>query len=155
MASLLSNTQWHGNPRPIKSNTSSVYIEHVPSPYYKDGRDVPVIRYFNTTEPLPDLTPTATIDVAGPATAVSFTVGGVWDELTSLTILLTIADTVAGDYSATLVARELTGPVAVAADVAADIDLHPELTATSDGETVNITVDAPGTAVTITTLTVN
>lgn len=155
MASLLSNTQWHGNPRPIKSNTSSVYVEHVPSPYYKDGRDVPVIRYFNTKEPLPDLTPTATIDVAGPATAVSFTVGGVWPELTSLDILLTIADTVAGNYDETLFSSELQGPAQVASSLATAISSHPELTATSDGETVNITVDAPGTAVTITTLTVN
>ena len=154
MANIVADTQWHGNPRPITSYVTTVYDSAVESPYYRDGRDVPVHNTYNTPVPLADLAPAATIDVAGPAVLVEFTLDGLWPELTSLTILLTLTDTVAGNYDETLFSPVLEGPVEAAAGVAAAINTHPELTATSDGQKVSVSALAPVTAITITTLTV-
>jgi len=155
MANIVTETTWHGNPRPIESFVTTVFDAQVASPYYRDGRDVPVHNTYNTPVPLASLAPTATIDVAGPAVLVEFTLGGLWPELTSLTILLTLTDTAVGNYDETLVVRELQGPVKTAADVAAEINTHPELTATSEGQKVIVSALVPVTAITITTLTVN
>ena len=154
MASQLTETKWHGNPRPILSYATTVFDVEVASPYYKDGRDVPTYGHYVTPVPLTDLAPAATIDVAGPAPLVEFTLDGLWPELTSLTIFLTLTDTAVGDYDEELFSTKLEGPVQAAADVAAAISLHPELLATSDGQTVIVSALAPVTAITITTLTV-
>ncbi len=155
MANIVTETTWHGNPRPIESYVTTVYDSAVASPYYADGRDVPVHNTYNTSVPLADLAPAATIDVAGPAVLVEFTLDGLWPALTSLTILLTLTGTVAGNYDETLFSPVLEGPVEAAAGVAAAINTHPELTATSDGQKVIVSALAPVTAITITTLTVN
>ena len=154
MATIIAETQWHGNPRPVVSYATTVFVEQVASPYYADGRAVPVHLTVNTPVPLADLAPTATIDVAGPADPVEFTLDGLWPEFTALTIFLTLTDTVEGDYDEVLFSPMLEGPVTAAAGVAAVISEHPELTATSDGQKVIVSAEAPVTAITITTLTV-
>jgi hypothetical protein len=155
MATIITDTVWHGNPRPIETYTTSVYEGQVASPYYKDGRDVPVYNHYNTPVPLADLAPAATVDVAGPAVLVEFTLDGLWPEFTALTILLTLTDTVVGNYDEVLFSPMLEGPVEAAAGVAATINEHPELTATSEGQKVIVSALVPVTAITITTLTVN
>ena len=154
MANIITETEWHGNPRPVLSYNTGVFIEQVASPYYKDGRNVPVIKNYTTPAPLTDLAPAATVDVAGPAPLVEFTLDGLWPELTSLTIYLTLTGTADGDYDEVLFSSQLEGPVQAAAGVADAISLHPELLATSDGQTVLVSALAPVTAITITTLTV-
>ena len=70
MATLITQTQWHGNPRPVTSYASAIEDGVVASPYYADGRNVPVHKFLITAAPLGDLTPAAAILVAGPATTV-------------------------------------------------------------------------------------
>ena len=154
MATLIAETVWHGNPRPVTAYASSVYVEDVVSPYYLDGRTVPTYKHTVTPVPLTDLAPAATIDVAGPAPLVEFTLDGLWPELTSLTIFLTLTGTAVGNYDEVLFSPTLEGPVQAAAGVADAISLHPELLATSDGQTVIVSALAPVSAITITTLTV-
>ena len=157
MANIVSETQWHGNPRPITSYVTTVFDASVVSPYYAKTMapvTVPDHNTYNTPLPLQDLAPAATIDVAGPAPLVEFTLDGLWPELTALTIFLTLAGTVAGNYDETLFSTVLVGPVDAAADVAAAISEHPELLATSEGQKVIVSALAPVTAITITTLTV-
>ena len=154
MATEIAATTWHGNPRPITSYVTTVFDAQVASPYYADGRDVPVHNTYNTPVPLADLAPAATIDVAGPAVLVEFTLDGLWPELTGLQILLTLTGTAVGNYDETLFSPVLEGPVEAAAGVAAAINEHPELTATSEGQKVIVSALAPVTAITITTLTV-
>ena len=153
-AALLTETQWHGNPRPVTAYASSVYIEDVVSPYYLDGRNVPTYKHTVTPVPLSDLVPRATIDIAGPAQQVEFTLDGLWPELTSLTIYLTLTGTATGDYDEVLFSPGLDGPVQAAAGVADAINSHPELAAIAVGQTVYVSAMLPVTAITITTLTV-
>jgi len=115
---------------------------------------VPDHNTYNTPLPLQDLAPAATIDVAGPAPLVEFTLDGLWPELTALTIFLTLTGTAVGNYDETLFSTVLEGPVAAAASVAVAISEHPELLATSEGQKVIVSALAPVTAITITTLTV-
>ena len=154
MANIVSETQWHGNPRPITSYVTTVFDAQVTSPYYNDRRSVPDHNTYNTPIPLQDLAPAATIDVAGPAPLVEFTLDGLWPELTALTIFLTLTGTAVGNYDETLFSTVLEGPVAAAASVAVAISEHPELLATSEGQKVIVSALAPVTAITITTLTV-
>lgn len=90
MATLLTQTQWHGNPRPITSYVSGVHDGVVASPYYKDGRDVPVNKVFNTSIPLGDLAPAANILVAGPDLVVSADVEGLWPIGAALNVAITV-----------------------------------------------------------------
>ena len=142
----LNETQWHGNPRPIASYHSTVYDDAVSPIQYK---------YITTSVPLATLTPTATIDVAGPAPLVEFTLGGVWPELTSLDITITRTDGVNGDFTTTLFSPALQGPIDAANGIAEVINAEPDLTANNDGEKVIVSALAPVTALTITVLTVN
>jgi len=154
MATLIAETKYHGNPRPVLSYSSTVFDEAVASPYYKDGRDVPVYNHYVTPVPLADLAPVATATIAGPAATVAFTMDGLWLDPTTLTVLIT---STGGVNFSEVVAWPTTalGPVEAAARMAALITASSgDMTATSDGVTVSVFVVAPSTALTITTLTV-
>lgn len=155
MATLIAETKWHDNPRPVAAYASSFEDGLVASPYYNDQRDVVVHKHFVTASPIVDIVPSATIDVAGPAPLVEFTLNGIWPQFTSLTILLTLTGTAVGNYDEVLFSPGLEDPEQAAAGVAQAINEHPELTATSDGRKVIVSALAPVTAITITTLTVN
>lgn len=155
MANIITDVKWHDNPRPVASYATSVYDAQVASPYYKDGRDVPVHVHVNTPVPLQDLVPKATIDTAGPAALVDFTIDGVWREPAEIVIYLSLTDTVFGDYDDIIFAGpDLTGPEEAASVIAGFINEHPELTANNEGQKVIVSALAPVTAITITTLTV-
>jgi hypothetical protein len=153
MATLLQQTQWHGNPRPVTSYASSVEDGVVASPYYADGRDVPVYGHVVTAQPLGTLTPTAVADVPGPDVLVSFDVGGIWGSGKTLTILLTLVGS--PDISTSLSPGPTpAGPDQAAAAFAAALDKDLGVTAGAVDGKVTISAVVPTTAITITTLTV-
>ena len=80
MATLLAETQWDvdsdGSPAP-QPIFSALYDTQVASPYYRDGRNVPVIGYVNTAVPVTDLVPGATVPVPGPAAQCTAKITGV------------------------------------------------------------------------------
>jgi hypothetical protein len=86
MATLSAQTTWHNNPRPAEAIASSVFIEQVASPYYYDGRDVPVVKQTVTPAALTTFLPGSSIDVAGPAPVVSFSLTGLFLPDSTLTL---------------------------------------------------------------------
>lgn len=153
MATLLAQTQWHGNPRPVEAYASGVSDGLVASPYYLDGRDVALINHVVTPVPLADLVPGAAILVPGPAAEVSAEVTGLIATGSSLTYGFTGPNigtfggsaaqngpTATGEQFAVIVANTLN---AKHGDV---------ITATADGTTVTIVAN-DASNVTITTWT--
>jgi hypothetical protein len=153
MATLIAQTQWHGNPRPVTAYASSLEDGLVASPYYADQRDVVDIGHVVTAQPLGVLTPTAVADVPGPDVLVSFDVGGIWGTGKSLTILLTL---VGSPNISTSLSPGPTpaGPVQAAEAFAAALDKDLGVTAGAVDGKVTISAVVPTTAITITTLTV-
>jgi hypothetical protein len=153
MATLIAQTQWHGNPRPVTAYASSVEDGLVASPYYHDQRDVVDVGHFVTAQPLGVLTPTAVADVPGPDVLVSFDVGGIWGTGKSLTILLTL---VGSPNISTSLSPGPTpaGPDQAAEAFAAALDKDLGVTAGAVDGKVTISAVVPTTAITITTLTV-
>jgi hypothetical protein len=152
MATLIAETTWHGNPRPVLAYASSVEDGVVASPYYFDQRDVPIHAHFVTSVPIGTLAPTAVADVPGPDVLVSFDVGGAWLTGSSLTILLTLVGS--PDFSASLSPGPTpAGPEAAAAAFAAAINADVGLTAAAVDRKVTVSAVVPTTAITITTLT--
>jgi len=156
MANIVSETQWHGNPRPITSYVTTVFEDSVVSPYYNDRRSVPDHNTYNTSVPLEALVPTPTIDILGPAAAVVFTLQGLWTSPTVLNIAITLTGNTLGDVStAVAFSTDVLGPVGAAEAVAGVINaLGLECVATTVDNVVTVTAVAPVTACTITTLTV-
>jgi hypothetical protein len=153
MATLIAETKWHGNPRPELAYASSIYDETVASPYYLDGRDVPVYLHTVTSFPITDLVADATIDVAGPLATVEFTLSGIWTAGTALDI--TIVRTTAPDYVATITAPAGGTFDEMAVYVATQISKELDMVAVASiGGVVGVTAVAPVTALTITVLTV-
>jgi hypothetical protein len=152
MATLISQTQWHGNPRPVTSYASTLEDGLVASPYYLDGRDVPQYAHLVTAAPLGDLAPTAVADVPGPDVLVSFDVGGAWLTGSSLTILLTL---VGSPNISTSLSPGPTpaGPDQAAEAFAAALDKELSVTAGAVDGKVTISAVVPTTSITITTLT--
>ena len=155
MATLITETKWHGNPRPILAYASTVFEELVVSPYYADGRTVPTYNSYVTPVPLADLAPVATATIAGPAATVEFTMDGLWKDPTALTVLIT--STGGLDFSEVVSwPPTALGPVEAASRMAALITASSgDMGATSSGQLVSVFVTAPSTALTITTLTVS
>lgn len=155
MATIIAQTEWHGNPRPVLAYATSVEDGVVASPYYGDGRDVPVIKHYVTTQPLSNLSPSASADVAGPSVLVEFSLGGLWQNPTTLTVLLTTvgSDDVSGVWSAP---AELTGPVEAAQLVSDWLNVQGagDILCASEGEKVLVSAINTTTSITITTLTV-
>jgi hypothetical protein len=152
MANIVSDTQWHGNPRPITSYVTTVYDTSVASPYYADGRNVPVHETYNTPVPLVDLLPKATVLVPGPAPLVEVQIDGLWPDFSGVDVNITRTNGVNGDYIDTLFhTGETVGPVFTAEALAAIINEEDDLTATSDGQKIIISALAPVTSLTIVT----
>ncbi len=152
MANVITDVKWHDNPRPVASYATSVYGESVPSPYYKDGRNVPVVRHFITPEPLPDLTPRITIEEAGPSPVVAFTMEGLSSDLQGYDFVITRTDGLDGDYIDTIFHSGPTvGPVEAAKGVASVINEQDDMEAVAINQTVQITAVAPVTSLTIVT----
>lgn len=95
MATLISETQWHGNPRPTEAYAWGVYVESVPSPYYKDGRDVPVYAFGKTDTPFAGYP-------AAEFTNTTVTLTGTFYRQTSLDVFVTAVDPVSGDIPVTI-----------------------------------------------------
>jgi hypothetical protein len=152
MATLISQTQWHGNPRPVTAYASTVEDGLVASPYYKDGRDVPVYAHLVTAQPLGVLTPTAVIDIAGPLAAVQFTLGGVY--VTGKILDITIVRTTAPDYVTQFIAPTAVLGADFATEVALGISKELDMSAVNVDGVVTVTAVLPVTALTITVLTV-
>lgn len=153
MADIITQTTWHGNPRPIETYNTSVFIEQVSSPYYSDGRDVPVIKNVTTSTPITSVAAAIVVDIAGPATIVSFTVGGIWNNLRQAQIAVTVTD--GTDYAETITndSGSAVGPRVVATALAEAINAgSTDIVAGVDGETVTLTIspDSLATALTIT-----
>jgi hypothetical protein len=155
MATLLAETQWHGNPRPVTAYASTTYVEQVESAYYNDRRDVPSFNHYVTPFPLEDLAPAATPGEAGPAVLVDFKLDGLWVAPTALTILLTL---VGNDNISTTInfGPDVIGPVEAAALVAAEIAIlgAGSVLSNNDGQSVVVSAINATTSITITTLTV-
>jgi hypothetical protein len=151
MATLIAQTEWHGNPRPILAYASTVEDGLVASPYYQDGRDVVVVDHFVTAQPLGTLTPTAVNTTPGPAAAVVFTLGGVW--VTGKLLNITIVRTTAPDYTTSFVS---SGSIAsdFATEVALGISKELDMSAVAVDGVVTVTAVAPVTALTTTVLTI-
>lgn len=84
-ATLLTETQWHGNPRGEPVYAWTVYVEDVPSPYYADGRDVPVYAYGSTDTPFSGYPEAANTDS-------TVTLTGTWYRGTGLDVAITATD---------------------------------------------------------------
>jgi len=156
MANLTAETQWHNNPRPIEAFASSVYVESVASPYYSDGRDVPVTKHTVTSVPLPTLVPTATPVEAGPADVVSFDLGGFWPVGTQFDLQISVD---AGTpYSLPIVLDQAFTSAEAAAALANAIntsEAEPSMSAgVEDATRVVVTAQEPATLLTIAVLTV-
>jgi hypothetical protein len=152
MATLIAQTEWHGNPRPVLAYASSLEDGLVASPYYIDQRDVPVHDHIVTSVPLGDLTPTAVIDIAGPLAAVEFTLGGVY--VTGKILNITIVRTTAPDYVTSFIAPTATLGADFATEVALGISKELDMSAVNVDGTVTVTAVLPVTALTITVLTI-
>lgn len=158
MANIVSDTIWHGNPRPIQSYCTTVFDSAVVSPYYAKTMapaTVPTHATYNTSLPLASLTPTLTIDTTGPATAVQVTTGGLWVNLQGLSINITRTDGDDGDYITSLFHGGTTvGPVEIASEIAEAINEEVDMIATSEGQVITITAVSPVTSLTIVTFAV-
>jgi hypothetical protein len=152
MANIVSETTWHGNPRPIESYVTTVYDSAVASPYYIDGRDVPVHNTYNTSIPLSDLAPAASISVAGPTLVVQGAVGGLWPVGSALNVAITVTG---GTNISTSIVNQIQtlSPDQFAALVADTLNTlgAGDVQCASDGELVNISALGAVTALTITT----
>jgi len=147
MANIQASTQWHGNPRPIESFTTTAYLGTVASPYYKDNRLVPEVITYNTFLSQPSTVPTAII--AGDD-AVVFV--GLQEDLDTFTISATVTggtDIVSKIYVLSLPDDGVLPPAQTAASIAAALreDYGDEIEARSDGEAV-ILKPARGSSVT-------
>jgi hypothetical protein len=156
-AQLITETEWHESPGYGPTEYAIGYLKQmVPSPYYRDGRDVPDMGFFTSPVPGEDLVATATIDVAGPATEVEFTLTGVYGELTGINIVIDRTDGLNGPFAPGLLFNDepITG-VQAAASLAALISLEDDMSAVASAGTVTVTiVGTDVTALTISTLTV-
>ena len=108
-----------------------------------------------TAIPLTPLTPTPTIDTAGPAAAVVFTLDGLWVAPSVLTVAITVAG---GTNISTTIdfSTSTLGPVEAAQFVADTIVglSNGEISASLADNVVTLTAEEPATALTITTLSV-
>ena len=155
-ATLISETLWHEGPGYGPTDYAISFLKAmVPSPYYRDGRDVPDMGYYVSSTPGEDLVPGATIDTAGPASSVAFSIQGVFPELTGIQIAITRAGGANGNYnSGPLFSAKAETADEVAAALAAIISEEADMTAVASGDRVTVTMVAPVTALTITSLTV-
>jgi hypothetical protein len=152
MATLLQQTTWHNNPRPVLAYASSVEDGVVPSPYYLDQRDVPVHAHFVTPVPLADLGPTAAIVTPGPALIVAGNTGGIWVTGAALNVAITVVGG-AGDISTSITNGS---PAMLGEDFATQVasalnTISPDVQCAADGKQVNISALGAVSALTITT----
>jgi hypothetical protein len=155
MATLASQTQWHGNPRPVTAYASAIFDGTVASPYYIDGRDVPLTEHIVTANELSDFAPGATNTTPGPAVLVEFTLDGVWTPTNAvLDITIVRTDGLNGDYVNTFKAPAAMTAVEMADYVASVINEESDLTSNNAEGIVIVSALAPVTALTITVLTV-
>jgi hypothetical protein len=154
MATLITETQWHGNPRPVVAYASTIYDEMVASPYYHDGRDVPTYVSLVTPDPIEDYEPSATITTPGPAAAVVFNVGGVFLDGKGIDIAITRTGGAVPSYVNTILAQGPTNYDEFAVQIAAIISAEVDMSAVAVDGVVTVTAVAPATALTITALTV-
>jgi hypothetical protein len=154
MATLITETQWHGNPRPVVAYASTLFDAQVPSPYYLDGRNVPTYASLVTSVPLETLSPTAVINVAGPLAAVSFTLGGVFLDGKGIDIAITRTGGAVPSYTNTILAKGPENYDDFAVQVASTISAEIDMSAVAVDGVVTVTAVAPATALTITALTV-
>jgi len=154
-ATLITETQWHESPGYGPTQYAIAYLgQMVASPYYNDGRLVPEMGYFTSPVPGEDLVAVATIDTAGPAAEVAFTLEGIYGDLTGIDIVIDRTGGTAWDPGP-LFADGARTSVQVAASLAALISLEADMSAVAADGTVTVTAVDPVTALTITTLAVN
>ena len=152
MATLISQTQWHGNPRPVEAYTSTIEDGLVASPYYLDGRNVAVHAHVVSSIPLGDLAPAASIVVPGPDLVVSGDVDGIWTTGSALNIAITVTG---GTNISTAIAngKPAMGPDEFASEVASALNTigAGDVQCGSTGNVVNISALGAVSALTITT----
>lgn len=153
MPALITETQWHGNPRPITAYMSSVNDGTVESPYHINNPQVAVTRHYVTSAPLSSLAPAASIDVAGPSLVVSASVDGLWAPGSALQIAITVEG---GTNISTSIANgteNIYSPDQWAAQVASVLNTlgAGEIQCGSNGNVVGISALAGVTNLTITT----
>lgn len=144
------------DPGPNASYTTSIHNSIVNSPYYNDGRTVPTFDYVVSSEPIDNIDPVATTEVAGPAATVQFALTGAWQDPTTLTVGIDVTGgtpiSEVVEFSATAV-----GPDEAAAQVAAYLAsvVDPAEVSVSVG-TTSVALSAEGvvSALTITSLVV-
>jgi len=75
---LTQQTEWHGNPRPRLAYQWTDNAAVAESPYYKDGRTVPLYAHGVSMVPFAEVgdDPTGSIDTAGPAVSVAVELAG-------------------------------------------------------------------------------
>lgn len=155
MANIVSSTVWHGNPRPTIIYVSTVFEETVTSPYYAKSVapvTAPVHATYLTSAPLTSVTPSVTVDTAGPAASVQVTVEGLWVDLQGVSINITRTGGAGGDYIDTLFhSGDTVGPDYTAAAIAEILNDEVDMSATSNGQVITITPIAPVTSLTIVT----
>jgi hypothetical protein len=154
MATLITETQWHGNPRPVVAYASTIYNEMVPSPYYLDGRDVPTYGSIVTSVPLESLEPEATINTPGPLPAVVFTLAGVYLTDKGVDIAITRTGGAVPSYVNTIITKVPVVYDDFATQVADILSVEVDMSAVAVDGVVTVTAVAPATALTITALTV-
>jgi hypothetical protein len=154
MATLITETQWHGNPRPVVAYASTLYNDTVPSPYYLDGRDVATYDSLVTPEPIETYEPSAVITTAGPLASVVFTLGGVFLSDKGIDIVITRTGGLNGNYINTIITKGPKNFNDFATEVADVISVESDMTAVAVDGVVTVTAVAPATALTITALDV-
>lgn len=157
MATLLSETQWDvdadGSPAP-QPVFSAVYDTQVASPYYRDGRDVPVTDYINSSASLSTLAPAATIITPGPSLVVVGDLDGLWPQGTVLNVAITVTGgtNISTSITQTAAATLLSTDAAVRVANFLNANYGTEILAAHTGDgNVTISALAGVTALTITT----
>jgi hypothetical protein len=151
---LISQTQWHGNPRPWKTYHWVEFIAQVLSPV--TGQLVPTYNQGVSSVPFAekDDDPTGTIDVAGPAALTTFSLAGPFPKGTRMQISGTRTGGVEGAFGDDVTLTEDMGPEQAAALWGIRLRGNDELTTevAANSRSVDVIPVAPATAITLSSI---
>lgn len=116
----ITQTQWHGNPRPRRAYAWTENTTTAASPYYKDGRTVAVYKSGWSWVPFAETgdDPTGATDIAGPAALVSVSLAGPFDFGTAINWTFTGDTTGATSDTYTVMQEVGMSPEEVLVDIA-------------------------------------
>ena len=155
MASLTSQTQWHGNPRARRTYAIVEFEALVARP---QGGQAATYNYFNSLVPYAEIgvAASATIDTAGAAAAVEVSLDNLFLEGDTVNYTFTgdVASVAPGTYTVAKVGG--MSPTEVLVDIAAIYNglSGADSTATVDGRLMTVTATGSNTTLTVTTWTV-